>query len=136
MAIVTADHLIQECRYFQRCWPGHRLAHRWLPGNPGHPPTFPATGYGYIQRGEALEGYDFLAYEVKRFKEKPDEETARSFITAGDHDWNSGMFVWRVARIWEEFQRLMPELAQSGRDRQQAWDTDHQVETVQDLAVN
>jgi len=52
-------------------------------------------------------------YRVKRFKEKPDEEHARLMLASGDHAWNSGMFVWRVRDIMEEFRRQMPKLAAS-----------------------
>ncbi|HEX9017901.1 MAG TPA: sugar phosphate nucleotidyltransferase [Anaerolineaceae bacterium] len=131
MAIVTADHLIQNEAYFQRL-----LANAYTLASDGYlvtlgiRPTFPATGYGYIQRGERLEGYDFLGYQVKHFKEKPDEDTARNFLETGDHDWNSGMFVWRVDRIWEEFQKLMPELAEKLDAISAAWDTPAQQETL------
>jgi mannose-1-phosphate guanylyltransferase len=134
MAIVTADHLIRNVvNFHQLLGQAHTLATDGYLVTLGIRPSFPATGYGYIQRGHQLEGYDFLTYEVRRFKEKPDEETARHFITAGDHDWNSGMFVWQVARIWEEFHRLMPELANSLEEIASKWDTDHQVETVQKI---
>lgn len=134
MAIVTADHLIQNETYFQ-----HLLEDAYTLADDGYlvtlgiRPTFPATGYGYIQRGERLDGYDFMAYQVKHFKEKPDEETARAFLTAGDHDWNSGMFIWRVDRIWEEFQRFMPELAEHLAAISAAWDTPAQDETLNAL---
>jgi mannose-1-phosphate guanylyltransferase len=78
----------------------------------GITPTFPSSGYGYIQRGEALpERFDYPVYRVVRFKEKPDEETARELLSRGDHSWNSGMFIWRVERILAEFARQMPDLA-------------------------
>lgn len=134
MAIVTADHLIQNEDYYHRL-----LADAYTLANDGYlvtlgiRPTFPATGYGYIQRGARLEGYDFLAYQVKRFKEKPDEETARGFLATGDHDWNSGMFIWRVDRIWEEFQRHMPELAEKLATISAAWDTPAQDETLNSI---
>ncbi len=124
MAIITADHLIKNESYFHALLgDGFRLANDGFLVTLGIRPTFPATGYGYIQRGEALEGCDFLAYEVKRFKEKPDEETARSFLVSGDHDWNSGMFLWRVDRIWEEFAQLMPELFAQLEEIASAWGT-------------
>jgi mannose-1-phosphate guanylyltransferase len=96
-------------------------------------PTYPATGYGYIQRAGALDKYDFAAYHVQRFKEKPDEQTARGFIERGDHDWNSGMFVWRVDRIWEELQRLMPDLTGSLEKITQAWGSPDQDKVVESI---
>lgn len=111
MAILAADHLIQDVDYFHRLlMDGLQLAEDGYLVTLGIRPTYPATGYGYIQRGARLEGYDFLTYEVEHFREKPNEETARLFMMDGNHDWNSGMFIWRVDRIWDEFQRLMPDL--------------------------
>jgi mannose-1-phosphate guanylyltransferase len=131
MAIVTADHLIKNEAYYHRLLKdAYTLAQDGYLVTLGIRPTFPATGYGYIQRGEQLTGYDFLSYKVKRFKEKPDEETARGFLATGDHDWNSGMFIWRVERIWEEFQQLMPELAEKLTKISNAFDSPQQIETL------
>ena len=75
----------------------------------GITPSYPATAYGYIQRGELLrEQFGYPAYRVLRFTEKPDQAAAREMLQAGDHSWNSGIFVWKAARILEEFQRQMP----------------------------
>jgi mannose-1-phosphate guanylyltransferase len=99
-----------------RCGPG------WLPGDFGIQPTFPATGYGYIQRGEPIGVYGGLdAYHVLRFKEKPDEQQARQLLATGDHVWNSGMFVWRVDRILAEFERQMPALHSGLEEIARAW---------------
>jgi len=77
----------------------------------GITPTFPATGYGYIQQDAALpKKYDFQVYRVLHFTEKPDESKARIMLAGGDHSWNSGMFIWRADRILDEFSRQMPDL--------------------------
>ena len=74
-------------------------------------PTGPETGYGYIQRGELLGQVDSHdLYQVQRFTEKPDLETARAFVRSGQYFWNSGIFIWKVAVILEEMRRLLPEL--------------------------
>ncbi len=74
-------------------------------------PTEPATGYGYIQRGLLLGEVDGRAvYRVERFTEKPDQETAQSFIEIGDYFWNSGIFVWKVSAVLQEFRRWLPQL--------------------------
>jgi len=73
----------------------------------GVPPRFPATGYGYIERGEPLEGIEG-AYKVRRFREKPDQETAEGYVADGRHYWNSGMFVWRARDILEAARRFAP----------------------------
>ena len=52
-------------------------------------------------------------HRVLKFKEKPDFETAKTMLASGDHDWNSGMFIWKVDNILREFKHQMPELMPS-----------------------
>jgi mannose-1-phosphate guanylyltransferase len=63
-------------------------------------PTFPATGFGYVERGRPVRGAPG-AFEVRRFTEKPDLATARRFLRSGRHLWNAGIFTWRI-RVFEE----------------------------------
>lgn len=77
----------------------------------GIKPTYAATVYGYIQRGQPLpEKFNYPVYRVLKFKEKPDEKQARAMLASGDHSWNSGMFIWRTQVILAEIARLMPQL--------------------------
>lgn len=71
-------------------------------------PTFPSTGYGYIQCGEKVE--ETLAYKVQEFVEKPDLETAERYLQAGNYLWNSGMFVWKASTIMKYFEKLLPDI--------------------------
>ena len=74
-------------------------------------PTYPATGYGYIQKGGASGQADAeTVYEVVQFREKPDEATARAYLASGDYFWNAGMFFWRVPVISQCFARFTPTL--------------------------
>lgn len=99
----------------------------------GITPTYPSTGYGYIQQGEALDGeYKYPVYTVKRFKEKPDDATAQQFLQSGDHSWNSGMFVWRASAILAEFERQMPELFDAVRAIASTWDTPRRDDVVRE----
>ena len=66
-------------------------------------PTGPETGYGYI-RAEAGQG----VRKVASFVEKPDVATAQAYVDAGDHVWNSGMFLFRASRYLAELERLQP----------------------------
>lgn len=75
----------------------------------GAVPTRPETGYGYVRLGTELEGGG--GYEVARFVEKPDAETAAGYLAAGDYLWNTGLFVWRAADLLDEMERVSPELA-------------------------
>lgn len=83
----------------------------------GITPTFPSTGYGYIQAGEQIGTYGtdasqagFPAYRVTRFTEKPDRDTAEQFLATGTFSWNSGMFVFRAGVALEELLVYAPEI--------------------------
>ncbi len=73
----------------------------------GIEPDYPATGYGYIEKGEL---YETGMFHVKQFKEKPDRETAENFIASGQYLWNSGMFAWRIDTIRKQFRALLPRI--------------------------
>jgi mannose-1-phosphate guanylyltransferase len=93
----------------------------------GITPAYPATVYGYIQRGGPLaEKFAYPAYQVLRFKEKPDDQQARQMLTTGDHSWNSGMFLWRTDTILDEISRQMPDLHSTLTQIGAAWDTKEQ----------
>jgi mannose-1-phosphate guanylyltransferase len=132
MAILTADHFIRNrdlFRYLIRT--GFQVASKDYLVTLGITPTFPSTGYGYIEQGDALEGdYQYPVYRVKRFKEKPDQETAEKLLRAGDHSWNSGMFIWKVDAILAEIQRQMPELHEAVHAIAEAWSTSDQEDVI------
>jgi len=72
----------------------------------GIEPTFPHTGYGYIQynaSSAAVKG-------VKAFKEKPDYATAKQFLAEGNYSWNAGIFIWSARAIIEAFEKYLPEM--------------------------
>jgi len=90
----------------------------------GIEPTSPATGYGYIQQGEKIANYNQLnAYQVLKFKEKPDRVQAQGMLASADHAWNSGMFVWQVEQIMGEFALQMPDLSTRLERISRAWNT-------------
>lgn len=135
MAVLTADHIIENVRLFQQL-----LATGYLTALKGHlvtlgiHPTAPATGYGYIQRGGLVSvTNDLSIYKVTRFREKPDLKLAQEMVAAGDHDWNSGMFIWQVQTIWKEFQRQMPELFSVIAEISAAVDTPEQTRILQSV---
>ena len=125
MAILTADHFIRDkdlFRYLIRT--AFQVAAQDYLVTLGITPTSPSTGYGYIEQGKLLEGnYQYPVYTVKRFREKPDHETAEKMLRSGDHSWNSGMFVWKADVILAEIQRQMPELAAAVANIAEAWGT-------------
>ncbi len=132
MAVLTADHYIGNVeRYHQLLKAAYAAAQDNYLVTLGITPTRPATGYGYIQSGEHVGSYDGLeVYRVARFKEKPDETQARAMLAAGDHAWNSGMFVWKTENILGEFERQMPVLASQLQEIAADWGSQHRDETV------
>jgi mannose-1-phosphate guanylyltransferase len=77
----------------------------------GIPPTFPATGYGYIELGDATDKALPRAHLSKSFREKPDLATAQSFVDSGKFWWNSGIFVFELAAMQRAFREHEPALA-------------------------
>src|SRR5690606_3366395 len=98
MAVMPADHLIEpEDRFAALLARGAAVAreHGMLVTF-GIAPTRPATGFGYIERGAALDAGSPPVHRVVRFREKPDRATAEQFVAAGTFAWNSGIFLWTV----------------------------------------
>ena len=116
MIVAPADHLIiDQEKYLHVLQNGVKLV-REYPNSLvtiGIEPTYPATGYGYIQRGERIECDCGKAYRVKTFAEKPNPETAESFFASGEFLWNSGTFIWRADTILKYLDDLMPDLYDS-----------------------
>ncbi len=112
MAVFPADHFIRNRDLFHLLLKiAVDVAQEDYLVTLGITPTFPATGYGYIQRGERLpEKFAYPVYRVKRFKEKPKKEQAYEMSVRGGYSWNSGMFIWRTQAILSEIDRQMPEL--------------------------
>jgi len=77
----------------------------------GHNPITPETTLGYMEVGDALEGYDNI-YHLKQFKEKPDRPTAEQFLTAGNYYWNLGYFSFRPDYFVRELQTQSPEFTE------------------------
>lgn len=133
MAVLTSDHFIgNEQLFHSLLGSAFDLAMDGYLVTLGIEPTFPATGFGYVQRGELLGTYrQLLAYRVLQFKEKPDDEQARAMLAAGDHSWNSGMFAWRADRILAEFKRQMPELAAALAQIEHSWGTSMRMDAME-----
>lgn len=125
MAVLTSDHFIgNEDGFLHLLRSAFDIASDGYLVTLGISPTYASTGYGYIQQGEFLGEYHGMdVYHVLRFKEKPDQDQAHSMVRDGDHAWNSGMFVWRVDRIMDEFRDQMPDLASALYAIGDAWDT-------------
>jgi mannose-1-phosphate guanylyltransferase/mannose-6-phosphate isomerase len=116
MLVMPADHVIRDLAAFReairRGAAAARSRQRLVTF--GILPTSPHTGYGYIQRGAAVDGVPD-GFEVARFVEKPDQATARTYVDAGDYFWNSGIFLFPVDRYLAELERLEPDLLEACR---------------------
>jgi mannose-1-phosphate guanylyltransferase len=73
----------------------------------GIKPTFPNTGFGYIEYDKSDEN---PIKSVSQFREKPDYETAKSFLTSGNFLWNGGIFIWSVKSILQAFEKFQPQM--------------------------
>ncbi len=123
MAVLPADHVIPDEKKFQQV-----LADAFDVAGRGQAivtigiqPTEPATGYGYIQVGEALppphgvKRYKTTFFKAERFVEKPHFEKAVEYVNSGDFRWNAGMFIWSFVTITEGLQKHQPEMAEACR---------------------
>ncbi len=112
LAIVTSDHLITPEKEFGASVDAAFAVVEERPRSLctfGIEPTHPHTGLGYVERGEPIAGTG--AYQVARFREKPDLATAEEYLATGRFWWNSGMFVWRADTLLGVLDELLPESA-------------------------
>lgn len=133
MVVLPADHLIGPADNFRAtlATSGKIASEDKVLITIGIPPTFPATGYGYIQCSDETIGRgNVTAQKVKAFAEKPNLETAERFLASGDFLWNSGMFVWRISTIMEQFDEHLPQLSDGLREIEQALGTAQEQETI------
>lgn len=119
MLIAPSDHWIEDEEKFKQdiqvCFDASKNEDKLL--TLGINPLFPNTGYGYIETG--LEANDTIQ-KVKQFREKPDYETAKKFLDAGNFVWNAGIFVWSVESITKAFKNHLPtmyNLFSAGNDK-------------------
>jgi len=108
VCVFPADHVIRDIRTFhEKIATAVNLADEGHIVTFGIQPTYPETGYGYIEAGEVV-GHG--GHRVRRFVEKPPLELARQYLESGNFFWNSGMFAFKVSVISQAFARLQPEL--------------------------
>ncbi len=119
LAVLPSDHFVTDPSTFREILDtaaGH--ANRGEIVTLGITPTHPETGYGYIRFGEFEEepgqqDAHFRARRIQAFVEKPDHQTALSYLKAGRYLWNSGIFVFRADTILQKVETLLPGLAES-----------------------
>lgn len=111
VAFIHSDHYVRDISGFARSF---ALAGKTSQKNNqitliGIEPTFPSTGFGYIERDGAI-GPSAAVFDVESFKEKPDFETAKKYIASGNYLWNCGYFVGSVNTFLGEMRLSAPEL--------------------------
>ena len=110
LLVLPSDHAVSDPAGFQAAVKVARgAAAQGLLVTFGIRPTGPATGYGYIEVGEALPAAPGAA-RIRRFVEKPNAEKAREYVESGRFLWNSGMFVFSARRVLEELARFRPDI--------------------------
>ena len=109
VVVLPSDHIIRDKEAFSRfLLLGEKAAEDDYLVTFGIKPDRPETGYGYIKKqGDCIaEGF----YRVDRFVEKPDLETAQRYLKAGNYYWNSGIFMFKVSTVLQEYRRLLPSI--------------------------
>ncbi len=110
LIVAPSDHLVLDTPEFERVslqaldFAEHLKAFVTL----GIKPSYPNTGYGYIQH-DALAVADNI-YKVKTFTEKPSLEIAKTFLSSGDFLWNAGIFIWLAKTVLKAFEQFQPEM--------------------------
>lgn len=111
MVLMPADHAITPADSFRQ---GLAAAAGLVEADPqrlvlfGVRPTYAATGFGYIERGESLPPPG--AFHVASFREKPNHDTAEEYLQSGRYFWNCGIFVWRAQTILDRLSEFEPEM--------------------------
>lgn len=125
VVLLTADHFIADQERFRAVLEaGAELAQSGPIVTLGISPSYPATSFGYIRRGQPLRAVGgFDAYRSLGFTEKPKHEQAVNFLTSGQYSWNSGMFIWTCATAMQELERQQPALYAAMRRLQTRVDT-------------
>src|SRR5690554_5763073 len=108
MLVLAADHLIKDIAAFQKgIQTATPLARQGKLVTFGIVPGHAETGYGYIQQGPELGENSF---SVSRFVEKPDQQTAETYLASGDYLWNSGMFMFGARAYLQALQKHRPDI--------------------------
>ncbi len=138
IAVLTADHHITKKEAFRDVLKAaYELAQKGYIATLGISPSYPATGFGYIQQGTLIsniDGYD--CFVALAFTEKPNAVTATSFLASGEYTWNSGMFIWKAEQAMNEFKRQQPKMYDQFLKLAPAVDTHEYDHTLEEIWEN
>lgn len=105
MGIFPADHVVADSDAFiKTLQKAEILAQKDFLVTLGIPPNRPETGFGYLQKGTEVEGFEG-AYQVESFIEKPNALTAKQYLENSNYYWNCGIFVWKASAILKELRQ-------------------------------
>ena len=134
MLVMPADHVIEPVQEFRRA---AQVAEQMADEHPsalitfGIPPTYPATGYGYIHRGQVVTHRQGIGvYRVQAFREKPTRDSAERYLASGEYFWNSGIFVWKAATILKALAERQSKLHAAVLRIAEAWNTPERESTL------
>ncbi len=135
LAVLPADHHIANADEFQRIL--HLAADIAAKDDVvitiGIKPTYPETGYGYIEMNGAYKQEIAEVFWVKSFKEKPDPVTAEKYVSSWHYLWNSGMFVWSSETILKLYAELAPDIYEGAIRIADAYGTEKQQEVIEEV---
>lgn len=134
-AVLTADHIIEpQAEFARRLDLGFAL----VEDDPSRfvtfsiVPSYPATGFGYVERGEMIDGFE-RAFLARQFVEKPDIDRAREYVEAGTFGWNSGMFVFHAQAFMDALARFLPESHEGLARIAKAWGSPNQNKVIEEV---
>lgn len=110
LLVLSSDHdILNQDKFINAVKNASFLASQGKIISFGLTPTSPETGYGYINLGQAIDARNDI-YEIQKFVEKPNKETAQSYITTGEYCWNGGIFLMKASKYLEELQKYRPDI--------------------------
>ncbi|MCW9023332.1 MAG: mannose-1-phosphate guanylyltransferase/mannose-6-phosphate isomerase [Gammaproteobacteria bacterium] len=111
LLVMPADHVIQDASVFhQAIEQGMQLSTQGYLVTFGITPDSPQTGYGYIRKGKSIDSNSKTAVLIEKFVEKPDLDTAQSYLDSGEYLWNSGLFMMKASSWLDEMSRLQADM--------------------------
>ncbi|MGL2964483.1 mannose-1-phosphate guanylyltransferase [Flavobacterium sp. RSB2_4_14] len=131
MVVAPSDHWIEDedefSRNLQQCFDFCQKENALM--TLGIQPTFPNTGFGYIEFDKSDTN---PIKKVNQFREKPNYETAKSFIDAGNFLWNGGIFIWSVKAITEAFEKFQPQMNALFQQGMNSYNTQNETQFIEE----
>ncbi|MEO8517464.1 MAG: mannose-1-phosphate guanylyltransferase [Flavobacterium sp.] len=131
MVVAPSDHWIEDevafTQNLQQCFDFCAKENALM--TLGIQPTFPNTGFGYIEFDKTDAN---PIKKVSQFREKPDYETAKSFLDSGNFLWNGGIFIWSVQSITEAFEKFQPQMNALFRQGFESYNTSNEKQFIEE----